>query len=145
MRKNQREIYRYSDCFKEKVVQEISAGSTIAEVCRRYDIKGLSTVQNWLKKYGRTELLNTIIRVKMKTEDDKIKQLESENKRLKIALAEATLAKDVLEVLIEEVDAHYQTDVKKISDKSYQPMFVGKEAKDKGYVRLFPIYTCSIL
>ena len=113
MRKNQREIYRYSDCFKEKVVQEISAGSTISEVCRRYDIKGLSTVQNWLKKYGRTELLNTIIRVKMKTEDDKIKQLESENKRLKIALADATLAKDVLEVLIEEVDAHYQTDVKK--------------------------------
>jgi len=113
MRRNQKEIYRYSDCFKEKVVQEISAGSTIAEACRRYDIKSLSTVQKWLKKYGRTELLNTIIRVKMKTEDDKIKQLESENKRLKIALADATLAKDVLEVLIEEVDAHYQTDVKK--------------------------------
>ena len=113
MRKNQKEIYRYSDCFKEKVVQEISAGSTISEVCRRYDIKSLSTVQKWLKKYGRPELLNTIIRVKMKTEDDKIKQLESENKRLKIALADATLAKDVLEVLIEEVDAHYQTDVKK--------------------------------
>jgi len=113
MRKNQKEIYRYSDCFKEKVVQEISAGSTISEVCRRYDIKSLSTVQKWLKKYGRPELLNTIIRVKMRTEDDKIKQLESENKRLKIALADATLAKDVLEVLIEEVDAHYQTDVKK--------------------------------
>lgn len=113
MRRNEKKIYRYSDCFKEKVIQEISNGSSISEVCRRYDIRGGSTVQYWLKRYGRTELLNTIIRVKMRTEDDKIKQLEAENKRLKIALAEATLAKDMLEVLVEEVDAHYQTDVKK--------------------------------
>jgi hypothetical protein len=69
--------------------------------------------ESWVKKYGRPELLNTVIRVKMRGEDDKIKQLEFENKRLKIALADATLAKDVLESLIEVVDEHYQTDVKK--------------------------------
>jgi hypothetical protein len=73
----------------------------------------MSIVSKWLKKYGRTELLNTIIRVKMRNEDDKIKALESENKRLKIALADAVLAKDCLETLIEVVDEHYQTDVKK--------------------------------
>jgi acetyl-CoA carboxylase carboxyltransferase component len=49
----------------------------------------------------------------MRSEDDKMKQLEAENKRLKIALADATLVKDVLETLIEVVDEHYQTDVKK--------------------------------
>jgi hypothetical protein len=49
----------------------------------------------------------------MRGEDDKIKQLEQENKRLKIALADATLAKDVPESLIEVVDEQYQTDVKK--------------------------------
>jgi len=113
MRNNRRTYYRYSDSFKEKVIQEVSHGSSISEVCRRYDIKSTSTIQNWLKKYGRTELLNTIIRVKMRTEDDKIKQLVAENRQLKIALADATLAKDVLETLIEVVDEHYQTDVKK--------------------------------
>jgi len=95
------------------VIQEISDGGSISEACRRYGIKGTSTIQKWLKKYGRTELLNTVIWVKMRTEDDKIKQLEAENRRLKIALADATLANDVLETLIEVVDEHYQTDVKK--------------------------------
>jgi hypothetical protein len=49
----------------------------------------------------------------MRSEEDKFKQLEAENKRLKIALADATLAKDVLETLIHVVNEHYQTDVKK--------------------------------
>ena len=49
----------------------------------------------------------------MRSEDDIIKQLEVENRRLKIALADATLAKDVLETLVEVVNEHYQTDVKK--------------------------------
>ena len=113
MSKVQRTIIRYSNCFKAKVVQEISSGSSITEIRRRYDIKGEGTVQRWLMKYGRSDLLNTVIRVKMRSEDDKIKQLEAENKRLKIALADATLAKDLLETLIDVVDAHYQTDVKK--------------------------------
>jgi transposase-like protein len=113
MSKNQKTFYRYSNCFKEKVVQEVSNGSSVSSVCRRYDIKSNTTVRHWLKKFGRTELLNNVIRVKMRTEEDKIKRLESENKRLKIALADATLAKDVLETLVEVVDEHYQTDVKK--------------------------------
>ena len=49
----------------------------------------------------------------MRSEDDIIKHLEVENRRLKIALADATLAKDVLETLVEVVNEHYQTDVKK--------------------------------
>ena len=34
-----RTFYRYSECFKEKVIEEVSQGSSISEVCRRYDIK----------------------------------------------------------------------------------------------------------
>ena len=75
MSKNQKTVYRYSSCFKEKVVQEVSSGSSISEVCRRYDIKGGSTVQYRIRKFGRPELLNTVIRVKMRSEDDKIRQL----------------------------------------------------------------------
>jgi len=50
-----RTFYRYSECFKEKVIQEISAGSSISAVCRRYDIKNMSTVSKWIKKYGRSK------------------------------------------------------------------------------------------
>jgi len=113
MSKIQKTVYRYSNCFKEKVVQEVSSGSSISEVCRRYDIKGGGTVQYWIRKFGRKELLSTVIRVKMRSEEDKLKQLEAENKRLKIALADATLANDLLETLIDVADEHYQTDIKK--------------------------------
>jgi transposase-like protein len=113
MSKQQKTFYRYISCFKEKAVREISSGISISAVCRKYGIRGSVTVQQWIKKPGRSELLNTVIRVKMRSEDDKIKQLELENQRLKIALADATLAKDVLETLIDVVDEHYQTDVKK--------------------------------
>ena len=113
MSKVQKTVYRYSSCFKEKVVREVSSGSSISEVCRRYGIKGGGTVQYWIRKFGRTELLNTVIRVKMRSEDDQIKQLEAEVKRLKIALADAVLAKDVLETSVEIADEHYQTDLKK--------------------------------
>ena len=114
MSKERRTIYRYSESFKEHVIQEVSQGSSISEVCRRYDIKNMSNVSKWIRQYGRHELLNTVIRVKMRSEDDKIKQLEAENKRLKISLADAVLAKELLETLVEMVDNHYQTDVKKI-------------------------------
>jgi transposase-like protein len=113
MQKVQKTFYRYSNCFKETVVQEVASGSSISEVCRKYDIKGTSTVQKWLKQFGREELLNTVIRIKMRSEDDKLKQLENGNKRLKIALADVTLARSALETLIEVVNEHYQTDVKK--------------------------------
>jgi hypothetical protein len=73
----------------------------------------MSVVSKWLKQFGRDDLLNTVIRVKMRSEEDKMKQLELENRRLKLALADATLAKDVLERLIDVVNEHYQTDVKK--------------------------------
>jgi transposase-like protein len=115
MSKNQKLYYRYSTCFKEKVVQEVSNGKSISEVCRCCGITGAGTVQHRLRKYGRTDLLNTVIRVKMRSEDDRMKELESEVARLKIAPADAVLAKDVPKCLIEEVAAYYGTDVKKIS------------------------------
>ncbi|MDR1340300.1 MAG: transposase [Prevotellaceae bacterium] len=48
-------------CFKEKIVAEVSSGSSISEVCRRYGINGTNTVQTRIKKLGQDELLNTVV------------------------------------------------------------------------------------
>jgi transposase-like protein len=92
-RKKAKQIYRYSICFKEKVVQGLSSGSNINKVCLRYGIKRGSTVQRWIKKFGRQELLNEIVYVKMKGEKNELKRLQSENQRLKIAIGELLLEK----------------------------------------------------
>jgi transposase-like protein len=113
MTKRQKTYYRYSICFKEQVVQEVASGSSISEVCRRYDIKGAATVQGWIKQFGRDELLNKVVRIEMKGEQDKLKKLEQELKATKIALAEKTMALDAMEALVEIANKHYSTDLKK--------------------------------
>ncbi len=114
MAKQQKTTLRYSISFKQKVVKEIEEeGLTFSEAARRYGITGGQTLQKWVVTFGKNHLLNKIVRVEMKGEKDRIKELEAEIKKLKIALADAVLAKDALETLVEIVDEHYQTDVKK--------------------------------
>lgn len=114
MTKQPRTITRYSISFKQKVVREIEEeGLGIMEASRRYGIKGGNTVHTWLIKFGKNHLLNKIVKVEMKGEKDRVKELEAEIRKLKIALADATLEKHALETLVEIVDEHYQTDVKK--------------------------------
>lgn len=114
MSKEAKTIIRYSIGFKSKVVREIEEeGLSISAAKRRYGIKGGETIQNWLCKFGKASLLNKIVRVEMKGEKDRVKELEAEVRKLKMALADATVAKGALESLIDVVNEHYQTDVKK--------------------------------
>jgi len=114
MAKQQKTTLRYSISFKQKVVKEIEEeGLGVYLAARRYGIQGGSTVQRWIKQFGKNHLLNKIVRVEMKDEKDRIKELEAEIKKLKIALADTTMEKHSLETLIEIVNEHYETDVKK--------------------------------
>ena len=114
MLKQGRQIKRYSISFKQKVVKEIEEeGLGVRQAAMRYGIKGGDTIQKWLKQFGKNHLLNKIVRIEMQGEKDRVKELEAEIKRLKIALADSTMEKHVLETLIDIVNKHYQTDVKK--------------------------------
>ena len=105
---------RYSISFKQKIVKEIEEeGVTIQQTARRYGIKGGSTIQKWIKQLGKNHLLTKIIRVEMKGEKDRTKELEKEITKLKEALADAYLARDCAEKIIELANEEYKTDLKK--------------------------------
>lgn len=105
---------RYSLSFKQKVVREIEEeGLSLEAARRRYAIKGKVTVRRWVEQFGKSHLLNKVIRVEMKEERDRLQELEAEVKRLKIALADSVLAHDLLQTLIQVANEHYQTDLKK--------------------------------
>ena len=109
---------RYSISFKQKVVREIEEeGLTFEAAARRYGIKGGQTISNWIKKFGRYHLLSKVIRIETMEEKDRIKQLEEENKKLKIALADSMMEKRCLEVVIEEADKAYDMGLKKKLDE----------------------------
>ena len=105
---------RYSEAFQKKVVEEIRRGKFTMEGSKRYyDIRGATTVKGWLKKWGTKGDLARKVVIEMPDEVEEKKKLKEEIKKLKIALADSVLKNQVYETLIEVVDEHYKTDVKK--------------------------------
>jgi transposase-like protein len=110
------------------VVEEIESGRSLADVRRKYGIGGCSTVQAWLRVLGKNHLLNKIVRIETMNETDRLKQLEAENRQLKLKLADAYLAKDCLEELVKQADKLYKTDLKKSFGTVVQPPSKGDTA-----------------
>jgi len=113
----QRSVILYSPSFKRKVVEEIDSGKyTVGEVRRIYDIWGSETINRWLKKFGREHLLSRVIRVEMKDEKDKLKELERQKRELESALAQAHLKILSLETMIDIAEDRFDIKIKKKSD-----------------------------
>lgn len=128
----QKTTIRYSSAFKQKVVSEIESGKLSKEGARKlYDIGGGQTIQNWIKNFGKLHLLNKVVRVEMKDELSKLKQLEREKKELESALANAHLKLIVYETLIEVAEEELGIDLKK-NLKSGQLNSVVKGVKKSG-------------
>ena len=105
---------RYSLAFKQKIVSEIESGKfSLSQVRRIYDINGAQTLYKWLRKLGKGHLIEKIIRIEMKDEKDKLKELQQKNQQLESALAQTQLKLLMSEALLESVEAHYKIDVKK--------------------------------
>lgn len=104
----------YSFAFKQKVISEIESGKlTRAEARKLYGINGGSTINCWLKNHGKLHLLNKVVRIEMKDEVSKLKQLEKEKKELESALANAHLKLITYETLIEVAEEELGVDIKK--------------------------------
>ncbi len=105
--------YRYSISFKQKLVSEIESGIyTISEAQRVYGVSDFS-IYKWLRQFGKDHLINRIVRVEMRGEADRIKELEKEKQKLESALAQAHLRIMVLESTMEAAEEKYNIDFKK--------------------------------
>lgn len=113
----QRIFHRYSLAFKQKVVSEIESGKlSISEAMKIYDITGCGTISQWLKKFGKAHLMNKVIRIEMKDEKDKIKELEQQKRALESALAQAQLKIITLESTIKVLEDEAGIKLKKRTD-----------------------------
>lgn len=113
----QRTVHRYSQAFKQKVVSEIENGNlTITRARALYGIGGGETIQKWLQKLGKAHLLNKVIHIEMKDEQNKLKELEKEKRALESALAQAQLKIITLESTIKVLEEETGVTVKKSID-----------------------------
>lgn len=110
-------MYKYSLAFQQKVVREIERGKirSAHEAQRIYDIKGNGTIAKWIRKLGKNELIGKVVRVEMKNETDKLKELKKKVKVLESALANERIKTIALESLMEVAEERYGVDLKKNS------------------------------
>jgi transposase-like protein len=129
MNQEQKITKQYSLSFKQKVITEIESGKLTKEGARKlYGIGGGSVINSWIKKFGKLHLLNKIVRVELKDEVSRLKQLEKEKKELESALAQAHLKLIVLETVIDVAEDELGIDIKK-NLKSGSLIKASKEAK----------------
>ena len=121
---------RYSTAFKHKVVSEIELGKiTVVQAQKIYDISGGPTIYRWLRKLGKNHLIEKVVRVEMKNEKDKIKELEQQKQQLESALAQAHLKIICLESTISCAEEHFKIDIKKkiVTNVPGKPLFESKK------------------
>lgn len=91
MYKNDGIVRRYSEGFKLKILAELSTGKySKKQLGAIYGINR-TTINEWIKKYDRKDLMNTRILVETQDETTRIKALQQEIKQLK----ELLIKKDI--------------------------------------------------
>ena len=91
MYKNDGVTRRYSESFKLKILSELSTGKySKRQLARIYGISS-STINEWIKKYDRKDLMNTRIVVETKDEISRLKALQKEVEQLKKLLIKKDL------------------------------------------------------
>jgi transposase len=101
MYKNDGVTKRYSESFKLKLLAELSTGKyNKTQLAKFYGINR-TTVNEWIKKYDRKDLMNTRILVESKDEIGRIKALQKEIEQLKKLLLRKDIEKLALDSYLE--------------------------------------------
>lgn len=117
MYKNERVTRRYSEGFKLKILAELSTGNySKRELSRIYGLQS-STINEWIRKYDRKDLMNTRIMIENQDEISRLKALQKEIEQLKKLLLKKDLellANDAyLEVIAEQLGYKNLAELKK--------------------------------
>ena len=101
MYRNDKVIRRYSEPFKLKILAELTTGKlNKSQLGKLYGINP-TTINEWIRKYNRKDLMNTRIKVETKDEITRIKALQKEIKQLKKLLLKKDLDAMVLDSYLE--------------------------------------------
>lgn len=101
MYKNNKVVKRYSESFKLKILNELSKGElSKTQLGKLYGVNP-STINEWIRKYDRKDLMNTRILVENIDEISRLKALKKEVEQLKNLLVKKDLEKLVTDSYLE--------------------------------------------
>ena len=115
MYQNDKVVRRYSESFKLKILDELSTGKhSKKQLGNLYGVNP-STINQWIKKYDRKDLMNARILVENIDETSRLKALKKEVEQLKNLL----IKKD-LEKLVD--DSYLEVAAKNLGYKSVEEL-----------------------
>jgi transposase-like protein len=101
MYRNDKVIRRYSEPFKLKILDGITTGKLNKnQLGKLYGIAP-TTINEWIRKYNRKDLMNTRVKVETKDEITRVKELQKEIEQLKKLLLKKDLDALVLDSYLE--------------------------------------------
>ena len=121
--KNKKSVsIRYSEAFKNQVIKEVEEGHCSCHEAReKYGIKGVATIQYWMKRMGKLDALPKIIRVEKPDERSRVKELERQIRELKNALADTqvrcVIAESQFEIVCEDQGLNPEEVKKKLDEE----------------------------
>ena len=112
-------LVRYSLAFKKKVLSELESGrfGSISQASEFYGITGKSTVANWMRQLGRTDLSVKIVRVQVNDETPKTKELKKRVKELEKLVSDMALENHYKEALLMVIAEENNCSVSDLSKK----------------------------
>jgi transposase-like protein len=99
----------YSEAVKMQVAEEISQGkfASILQAQKAYGICGANTIQKWIHKYGKEELLPKRVKVETMAEVDELKEAKKRIRDLEKSLSDShmdyCLERAYLEIACEQM------------------------------------------
>jgi transposase-like protein len=103
----------FSDEFKIKKVREIEQKiTTIAEVCRQYEVRA-SNVSKWLNKYGNNYMKGVRVIVESQSDTRKLIELKAKIAELERIIGQKQVLIDFKDKMIDLAEDVYGVDIKK--------------------------------
>jgi transposase-like protein len=86
-----RDVIRYSEAFKLRLVEDIGSGKykSLDEARRRNGIRGGSTLKGWIKRYGRENMLPKRVKAETVNGTDELKAARRRIREPETALSDA--------------------------------------------------------
>ena len=115
---------KYDEKVKRHIVSEVERGSlSQADAAKEYGINK-SMIRLWLDEYGRFQPKRSVVEVVMKSEQERIRELEK-------ALADAHLKLRVYDEIINLAGKEYKVDLKKTFGTGQPEGLTEKDIKSK--------------
>ena len=126
-------VMRYSEAFKQQVVDELEAGryGSPHEASQAYGVDP-GSVKRWARQYGKGHLLRKVVRVEKQGEPGEIKRLKERIRKLESALADSVMDQALDQSFFELLCERTGTDPDAFKKKHVGQASTERERKLKG-------------